>query len=54
MEGYVDNAPVGLKNITVGDHVRIPISVISDWIYTDGEKVLSGFSVNALGRAVRG
>jgi uncharacterized protein YegJ (DUF2314 family) len=47
LEGSVDNSPLRLKNIREGDHVRIPISVISDWIYTDDTKVIGGFSLKA-------
>lgn len=48
VEGTLDNLPLNLKNVREGDQVHVPRSVISDWIYTDGEKILGGFSLKLL------
>jgi uncharacterized protein YegJ (DUF2314 family) len=36
VEGNLANTPVSLRNIREGDHVRTPISLVADWIYSHG------------------
>lgn len=51
VEGNLANAPVGLHNIREGDHVRTPISLVADWIYSGDKKVLGGgFSLKVLSK----
>ncbi|PYV68279.1 MAG: hypothetical protein DMG96_36850 [Acidobacteria bacterium] len=53
VEGSLGNAPVNLRNIGEGDHVRMPISSIADWGYLVGNKMIGGFSVEVLTRRKR-
>ena len=51
VEGNLGNAPVNLHNIHEGDHVRIPISSIVDWVYLVGDDLVGGFSLKVLSRS---
>lgn len=48
VEGTLGNVPVSLRNIREGDHVRLPVSTIVDWVYAVGGRMVGGFSVQAL------
>jgi uncharacterized protein YegJ (DUF2314 family) len=51
VEGNLANTPVSLRNIREGDHVRTPISLVADWIYSHGKDILGGgFSLKALSK----
>jgi uncharacterized protein YegJ (DUF2314 family) len=46
--GKVDNDPFELKNVKYGSRVRVPVENLNDWLYTDGEDRVGGFTVEIL------
>lgn len=46
--GVLDNEPVELQTVALGDRVRVRVSDLHDWIYTDGQKSSGGFTVALL------
>lgn len=48
--GKLDNDPVELTTIRCGDRVRVALRDLNDWLYTDGQKVHGGFTIDVLRR----
>ena len=48
ISGKVDNEPVQLTNVKLGSRVRLKQQVLNDWLYTDGGKMVGGFTVKVL------
>ena len=48
ISGKVDNEPVQLTNVKLGSRVRLKRQVLNDWLYTDGGKMVGGFTVKVL------
>jgi uncharacterized protein YegJ (DUF2314 family) len=46
--GRLDNDPIELTSIRCGDRVRIHIDDLNDWLYTDGDQVRGGFTIEVL------
>jgi uncharacterized protein YegJ (DUF2314 family) len=46
--GRLDNDPVELTTIRCGDRVRVPVKELNDWLYTDGDDMHGGFSIEVL------
>lgn len=46
--GTLLNSPAGLTSVKEGDHVRIPLGLIGDWMYVVGGKVYGAYTVNVL------
>jgi uncharacterized protein YegJ (DUF2314 family) len=51
--GRLDNEPVEVKRLKAGDRVRVPVRELSDWLYTRGEVLAGGFTIDVLARAAR-
>lgn len=53
VEGNLGNRPGLVKNVREGDLLRVPITIISDWIYLEGKRHVGGFSIPVLREAKR-
>jgi uncharacterized protein YegJ (DUF2314 family) len=48
--GRLDNEPLEVTGLRLGDKVRVPDRELSDWIYTDGDRTVGGFTIEVLRR----
>jgi uncharacterized protein YegJ (DUF2314 family) len=48
--GKLDNDPVELTRIKAGDRVRVSVKDLNDWLYTDGDDMVGGFTIEVLRR----
>jgi uncharacterized protein YegJ (DUF2314 family) len=48
--GRLDNDPIELESIRCGDRVRVHIRELNDWLFTDGDQVKGGFTIDVLRR----
>jgi uncharacterized protein YegJ (DUF2314 family) len=46
--GRLDNDPVELTSISCGDRVRVPLKDLNDWLYTDGDEMKGGRTIEVL------
>ena len=46
--GRLDNEPVKVKNLGVGSRVRVPVGDLHDWLYTRGDLLAGGFTIDVL------
>lgn len=46
--GRVNNDPVDVRNVKVGDTVTVGKTEISDWNYTDKGKLIGGYTIRVL------
>ncbi|HPJ15757.1 MAG TPA: DUF2314 domain-containing protein [Spirochaetota bacterium] len=46
--GILNNEPVYIKDLKLGDKVKFDIKMISDWMYYKGDKIIGGKSVKYL------
>ena len=46
--GILDNQPVELAGLSRGDQVRVCVSKINDWIYTQGAETFGGFTTKVI------
>ena len=46
--GVLNNEPLELKNVKIGDELRVPKSEISDWMYLDGGKMAGAYTLRVL------
>jgi uncharacterized protein YegJ (DUF2314 family) len=46
--GSLDNEPIYLRNVDAGDTVTVLINQVNDWLYTDGDEMVGGFTTEAL------
>lgn len=53
VEGNLGNRPGLVKNVREGDLLRVPITIISDWIYLKGKLPVGGFSIPVVREAKR-
>lgn len=51
--GTLDNWPVGLPGLRRGDRVRVAVSEINDWTYTQGGRTFGGFTTKVIVQWVR-
>jgi uncharacterized protein YegJ (DUF2314 family) len=51
--GRLDNEPVDVKRLRAGDRVRVPFKELTDWLYTCGETLAGGFSIDVIAKAAR-
>ncbi len=52
--GVLDSEPIDLKNVALGDRVRIKLQDLNDWMYTSGEEMVGGFTVELLRKIQEG
>jgi uncharacterized protein YegJ (DUF2314 family) len=45
IEGILDNEPVRLRNVKIGDTLRVTVGDLNDWIFVDGESLIGGFTL---------
>jgi uncharacterized protein YegJ (DUF2314 family) len=48
VHGVLLNAPNHLRSVKKGDSVTIPLGQISDWMYSIGDEVYGGYTVNLM------
>ncbi|MFH6995504.1 DUF2314 domain-containing protein [Flavobacterium sp. FlaQc-48] len=48
IKGILINTPNELTNIDNGAHVEIPLSQLSDWLFSSGGRAYGGFTIQAL------
>lgn len=46
--GRLDNDPIELTSIRCGDRVRVHMEDLNDWLFTDGDQVTGGFTIEVL------
>jgi len=51
LQGVLDNDPVHLRKYARGLRVRLRVKALSDWMYTDGERLVGGFTNQPLDKA---
>jgi len=51
--GKIDNDPVELKQVQSGSRVQVAVPEINDWVYTDGDNLQGGFTIEALRKAAQ-
>jgi len=49
--GLLGNDPVSVTGIQAGDRVRVELGDLNDWVYTEGERLIGGFTIEVLKRA---
>ncbi len=49
--GRLDNEPVSMRRIHAGDRLRIPVRDLNDWLFTRGDTVAGGFTIDVLSNA---
>ena len=48
--GTLDNEPIYVRNVRVGETVTVSIDQVNDWLYTDGGELVGGFTNEVLNR----
>lgn len=48
LQGVLDNDPMSLKKYKRGMRVRLRVKALSDWMYSEGEELIGGFTNKAL------
>jgi uncharacterized protein YegJ (DUF2314 family) len=46
--GRLDNEPVVMKRLHAGDQLRVPVGELNDWLYTRGDTLTGGFTIEVL------
>ncbi len=46
--GRLDNEPVAMKRLHAGDRLRVPVRDLNDWLFTHGETLAGGFTIDVL------
>jgi len=46
--GKLDNDPIELTSICCGDRVRVHVRELNDWLFSDGDQVAGGFTIEIL------
>lgn len=46
--GKLDNDPVELTSIRCGDRVRVALRDLNDWLFTEGDRMHGGFTIEVL------
>jgi uncharacterized protein YegJ (DUF2314 family) len=46
--GRLDNEPVHMKQLHAGDRLRVPVGDLNDWLYTRGDTLAGGFTIEVL------
>ena len=50
--GTLDNEPVHLRNVDAGDIVTVTLDQVNDWLYTDGNELVGGFTTEAITKQI--
>ncbi|MCH7861730.1 MAG: DUF2314 domain-containing protein, partial [Proteobacteria bacterium] len=48
IHGELGNNPVDLENLKIGDSLRVKLTDLNDWLYTDGDELVGGFTTKVL------
>jgi uncharacterized protein YegJ (DUF2314 family) len=48
--GRLDNEPVKVKNLRSGSCVRVPVRDLNDWLYTRGDLMAGGFTIDVVAK----
>jgi uncharacterized protein YegJ (DUF2314 family) len=46
--GRLDNEPVAMKRLHAGDRLRVPVGDLNDWLFTRGDTLAGGFTIEVL------
>jgi len=46
--GRIDNTPVGLKRVHLGDKVTVSPEEISDWMFVQNDRLIGGYTIQAM------
>jgi uncharacterized protein YegJ (DUF2314 family) len=46
--GRLDNEPVHMKRLHAGDRLRVPVRDLNDWLFTRGDTLAGGFTIEVL------
>jgi uncharacterized protein YegJ (DUF2314 family) len=46
--GRLDNEPVSMKRLHAGDRLRVPVRDLNDWLFTRGDTLAGGFTIDVL------
>ena len=46
--GRIDNTPVGLKRVRLGDKVAVAPEEISDWMFVQDDRLVGGYTIQAM------
>jgi uncharacterized protein YegJ (DUF2314 family) len=49
--GRLDNEPVSMKRLRAGARLRVPVRDLNDWLYTRGDTLAGGFTIDVLANA---
>jgi uncharacterized protein YegJ (DUF2314 family) len=49
--GELGNSPINVKGLREGDCVQVQAKDIGDWIYSDGQRPIGGFSVAIIAKS---
>ncbi len=49
--GRLDNEPVAMKRMHAGDRLRVPVRDLNDWLFTRGDTLAGGFTIEVLSNA---
>jgi uncharacterized protein YegJ (DUF2314 family) len=53
LQGVIDNDPVELKKFKRGTKIRLRAKALTDWMYTEGDEMIGGFTNKALDKAAK-
>lgn len=53
-QGTLQNEPLSLKNVQLGQAVEIPREEVADWMYVEGGKLQGGYTIRALKQKLKG
>jgi len=48
LHGRVDNTPIKIKGVKIGDRVSVDPNKISDWAYVDNGNLVGGYTIRVL------
>ncbi len=51
--GRLDNEPLDVKRLHAGDRLRVPVGDLDDWLFTNGEALAGGFTIDVLAKRPR-
>jgi len=49
--GRLDNEPASMRRLHAGDRLRVPVRALNDWLFTRGDTLAGGFTIDVLSNA---
>ena len=47
-EGVLENEPIYIHNLKIGERITVKITDVTDWMIIDGEQLVGGFTIHVL------